>query len=183
MERNKIDKSKMKKVILNSPNQIEEALKFTGNIKVKGDFKNIIVCGVGGSALPANILLTYLNLLSSDYPPIYINRDYGLPRWSGKKSLIICVSYSGNTEETISAFKTALKRNLKIAGIASGGKIAELSAKQQAILSQRLASLNIPRSAGTSLSGCVDDRDKDPGFSGAFAFFTYCVPNITGLNQ
>ncbi len=63
------------------------------------------------------------------------------------------------------------------------GKIAELSAKQQSILSQRLASLNIPRSAGTSLSGCVDDRDKDPGFSGGFAFFTYGVPNRTGLNQ
>ncbi len=62
-------------------------------------------------------------------------------------------------------------------------KIAELSAKQQSILSQRLASLNIPRSAGASLSGCVDDRDKDPGFSGGFAFFTYGVPNRTGLNQ
>ncbi len=63
------------------------------------------------------------------------------------------------------------------------GKIAELSARQQAILSQRLASLNIPRSAGTTLSGCVDDRDKDPGFSPRFAFFTYGVPNRTGLNQ
>src|SRR3989338_2985555 len=40
------------------------------------------------------------------------------------------------------------------------GQIAVLSAKQQSILSQRLAGLNIPRSAGTSLSGCVDDRDK-----------------------
>ena len=63
------------------------------------------------------------------------------------------------------------------------GKIAELSAKQQSILSARLASLNIPRTAGTSVSGCVDDRDKDPGFSNAFAFFTYGVPNRTGLNQ
>ncbi len=63
------------------------------------------------------------------------------------------------------------------------GQIAVLSAKQQAILSARLASLNIPRSAGTSLSGCIDDRDKDPGFSNGFAFFTYGVPNRTGLNQ
>ncbi|MBI2621420.1 MAG: SpoIID/LytB domain-containing protein [Candidatus Levybacteria bacterium] len=63
------------------------------------------------------------------------------------------------------------------------GQIAALSARQQQILSQRLASLNIPRSAGTILAGCVDDRDKDPGFSNAFAFFTYGVPNRTGLNQ
>lgn len=84
----------------------------------------------------------------------------------------------------------ATKANLdKIIGEAKSyqgvlsGKIAELSARQESILSQRLASLNIPRSAGTSVSGCVDDRDKDPGFGGAFAFFTYGVPNRTGLNQ
>jgi SpoIID/LytB domain protein len=62
-------------------------------------------------------------------------------------------------------------------------KIAELSAKQQNLISQKLAGLNIPRSAATSLAGCVDDRDKDPGFSPRFAFFTYGVPNRTGLNQ
>ncbi len=62
-------------------------------------------------------------------------------------------------------------------------QIAQLSAKQQQILSQRLAGLNIPRSAGTATSGCVDDRSIDPGFSDKFAFFTYGVPNRTGLNQ
>jgi peptidoglycan hydrolase-like amidase len=62
-------------------------------------------------------------------------------------------------------------------------KIAELSAKQQNLIAQKLAGLNIPRSAATSLSGCVDDRDKDPGFSPRLAFFTYGVPNRTGLNQ
>ena len=67
------------------------------------------------------------------------------------------------------------------AGLSS--KIAELSAKQQEILGQRLASLNIPRSAGTAAPACIDDRDKDPGFSPRFAFFTYGVPNRTGLNQ
>lgn len=63
------------------------------------------------------------------------------------------------------------------------GKIASLSARQQSIVAAKLAGLNIPRSAGTSASGCSDDRDKDPGFSNAFAFFTYGVPNRTGLNQ
>jgi len=64
------------------------------------------------------------------------------------------------------------------------GQIAALSAKQQEILGQRLAGLNIPRSAGSGVPACVDDRDKDPGFSGTrLAFFTYGVPNRTGLNQ
>ncbi len=62
-------------------------------------------------------------------------------------------------------------------------RIAELTAQQQQIINQRLAALNIPRSAGTSLGGCVDDRGVDPGFSPRFALFTYGVPNRTGLNQ
>lgn len=63
------------------------------------------------------------------------------------------------------------------------GQIAELSAKQQSILSQRLGALNIPRSAGTSARGCTDDRGVDPGFSPRLAFFTYGAPHRNGLNQ
>lgn len=65
-------------------------------------------------------------------------------------------------------------------------QIAELSAKQQAILSQRLASLNIPQSAYAGMgSGCSSDltNGKDPGFSPRFGFFTFGVPNRVGLNQ
>lgn len=62
-------------------------------------------------------------------------------------------------------------------------KIAQLTAKQQEIISRRLSALGIPRSAGTGAPACVDDRDKDPGFSPRLAFFTYGVPNRTGLNQ
>lgn len=61
-------------------------------------------------------------------------------------------------------------------------KIVALTARQQQILSQRLASLNISRSAA-SLGACADDRAIDPGFSPRLAFFTYGVPNRTGLNQ
>ncbi|MBI1919082.1 SpoIID/LytB domain-containing protein [Candidatus Microgenomates bacterium] len=62
-------------------------------------------------------------------------------------------------------------------------QIAQLTAQQQQILGQRLSGLNIPRSAGTGAPACVDDRDINPGFSPRLAFFTYGVPNRTGLNQ
>lgn len=63
-------------------------------------------------------------------------------------------------------------------------QIAQLSARQQQILNQRLASLNIPLYASTS-GGCSSDltNGKDPGFSNAFGFFSYGVPNRVGLNQ
>jgi len=63
------------------------------------------------------------------------------------------------------------------------GQIAQLSAKQQELISKRLGSLNIPRSAGTSARGCSDDRNVDPGFSPRMAFFTYGAPHRNGLNQ
>ena len=62
-------------------------------------------------------------------------------------------------------------------------QIADLTAQQQQIISQRLGNLNIPRSAGTAAAACTDDRNIDPGFSPRIAFFTYGVPNRTGLNQ
>ena len=64
-------------------------------------------------------------------------------------------------------------------------QISALSAVQQQILSQRLASLNIPLTAYTTQGGCSSDltNGKDPGFSNAFGFFTYGVPNRVGLNQ
>ena len=62
-------------------------------------------------------------------------------------------------------------------------EIAKLSARQKEILGQRLAGLNIPRSAGTSARGCTDDRGVDPGFSPRLAFFTYGAPHRVGMNQ
>lgn len=64
-------------------------------------------------------------------------------------------------------------------------QISALSAKQQQILAQRLASLNIPLYAYNTQGGCSSDltNGKDPGFSGGFGFFTYGVPNRVGLNQ
>jgi peptidoglycan hydrolase-like amidase len=62
-------------------------------------------------------------------------------------------------------------------------KIASLTAQQQSIIAGRQAGLNLPRSAGTSLGGCVDDRGVDPGFGNAFAFFSYGSVHRVGMNQ
>lgn len=65
------------------------------------------------------------------------------------------------------------------------GQIAQLSARQQQIVAQKLSALNIPRSAGTSSRGCSSDltNGKDPGFSPRIGFFTYGAPHRNGLNQ
>lgn len=62
-------------------------------------------------------------------------------------------------------------------------QIASLSARQQQILEQRLASLNLPTSLGAGPLYCTDDRKIDPGFSPGFAFYTYGIPHRVGMNQ
>jgi len=62
-------------------------------------------------------------------------------------------------------------------------QIAQLSAKQQSLISQRQAGLNLPSSLGAGPLYCTDDRKLDPGFGGAMAFYTYGIPHRVGLNQ
>jgi len=62
-------------------------------------------------------------------------------------------------------------------------EIVRLSARQQEILSQRLASLNLPQSLGAGPLYCTDDRNRNPGFGNAFAFFTFGIPHRVGMSQ
>jgi len=116
----------MRETILNFPEQFKEGIEKAKDIKVEGKFENIIICGMGGSALPADLLFSYLNDLKL---PFYIHRSYKLPPQAAKESLIICISFSGNTQETISALKEAQERKLKVAAITAGGELAKLAQK------------------------------------------------------
>jgi len=124
----RIDKSNMRKIILDFPKQFRIGVEAAKNVYLKSwtflrPPENIIVCGMGGSALPGDILVTLRPL------DVFVYKSYRLPPQAGNESLIICISYSGSTEETLSAFQTAINRNLPIISITAGGKLAELSKK------------------------------------------------------
>jgi len=128
MEIKAIDKSNMRKIILDFPKQFEIGIKAAKNVLLKpgvlaGWPENIIVCGMGGSALPGDILVTLRPL------DVFSYKTYRLPPQAGNESLIICISYSGDTEETLSSFNEARLRNLPLISITTGGKLAELSKK------------------------------------------------------
>lgn len=131
----KFDKSNFRQFILTSPSQFEVGLSLARNTKIKGDFKNIVVSGIGGSAWPVNLLRTYCNSLFKTHPKykqfeIRINRYYSLPPESyAPNTLNLVSSYSGNTEETISSLEELHKSNLPFAGLSSGGKVEELCKK------------------------------------------------------
>ncbi len=99
------------------------------NREGKPEFKNIILVGMGGSHLSAGIL----NKIKPELN-IYIHKNYGLPKLSEnylKESLIILSSYSGNTEEVLSAKREASQRGLKSLTISAGGKLMESAQKEK----------------------------------------------------
>ncbi|MBI5306494.1 bifunctional phosphoglucose/phosphomannose isomerase [Candidatus Wolfebacteria bacterium] len=91
-------------------------------------FKNIVIAGMGGSHLAADLL----KMLIGEKMPVFIHKDYGLPNlpkeyW--ENNLIIISSYSGNTEEAIDSFSSALKKKFNLAVISTGGKLLKLAQK------------------------------------------------------
>jgi glucose/mannose-6-phosphate isomerase len=74
---------------------------------------------MGGSGIPGDILVSYLAI---DIP-IHVVRDYVLPSFVDKKALVFIISYSGNTEESLACFRSALGVGCRIIGITSGGKL------------------------------------------------------------
>lgn len=128
MEIAKIDKSNMRQLILDFPKQFRAGIELAKNVKARGRFDAVLICGMGGSALPGDILSAWLRAYEIALP-LYIHRNYGLPHHVDEKYLIICISYSGNTEETLSSFEEARSRGFKIIGIGSNGKLAKLCKK------------------------------------------------------
>lgn len=125
----KIDKSRMISHVDNFADMAKEAVNISESINLdfsKNDFNKIIIAGMGGSAISADI--AYSVLADKISIPIFIIRNYETPRFADHKTLFIIISYSGNTEETLSVFKRAVLSGGKIVAITSGGELENLSA-------------------------------------------------------
>ena len=127
----RVDRGGMLDVIEKFPEQVEEAIKIgkdaLSEIK-QGTFKNIknvIITGMGGSAIGGEMIASLFKKESR--VPIIVNRGYELPSFAGKETLLIAVSYSGNTEETLSCFKEAINNECKTISISSGGKLERMA--------------------------------------------------------
>ena len=107
------------------PKQIQGAWQVTRAAQLPpayGDVRNITVIGMGGSAIGGDLAAA---LLADELKvPMSVHRDYGLPAFIGRDSLVIASSYSGNTEETLSAFEEARKRGAKVLALTTGGTLA-----------------------------------------------------------
>jgi len=117
------DKSRMIDTIDSFDDQCHEAIKlgegFVFSPREKID--KVIVCGMGGSAMAGEIARRFANV------PVLVNRSYTLPGFADRQTLLVAISYSGNTAETLSSLKEGIDNKLQILCIASGGKIMNIA--------------------------------------------------------
>ena len=132
----KLDKERMRDLLIKFPRQCEDALFIAERVEIKASYKknyaNIVFTGLGGSAIGADIIKGYIG--DEIDIPIFVNRNYSLPKFVNSSTLVFAVSYSGNTEETLAAYAEAVKRGANIVVITSGGKLRELAQKNKNIL-------------------------------------------------
>lgn len=118
----------MLKFISKFTTQLQEAYEIGLSSDLKESKKNInsvIICGLGGSGIGGKIVSQIAQGTSN--LPIVTHNTYSLPNFVNENTLVLISSYSGNTEETVSAFQEAIKRGSEIACITSGGKVKELA--------------------------------------------------------
>ena len=125
-----MDPENMYNRIFDLPEQMEEALRIAKTWHVEAesfaDPRNIVVIGMGGSAIGGDLVRSFLT--PKLVVPFHVCRHYVLPEYIDDESLVIASSYSGNTEETLAALEDALNRKAMIAAITTGGVLKEVAA-------------------------------------------------------
>ncbi len=124
-----IDRSGMLRLTEEFPQQCREALEiataFTARLSAPQRPANVVITGLGGSAIGGDMAAS-LAAIGGDVPVI-VNRDYSLPGFVGPNTLVIASSYSGNTEETLSAYAQARSAGCRMACVTSGGELGRMA--------------------------------------------------------
>jgi glucose/mannose-6-phosphate isomerase len=126
----KTDPAEMFRCVADVPLQVEEALRIGAQapIALNADgINSIVLTGMGGSAIAGDLLRSYL--AEELRIPFLVNRSYSLPGLVDRNTLVIVSSYSGNTEETMAAYRDAIRRKASVLCITTGGEAERLSSK------------------------------------------------------
>jgi glucose/mannose-6-phosphate isomerase len=126
----KTDPADMFRCVVDFPSQVEEALRIGARAPISltsDSVRSIVLTGMGGSAIAGDLLRSYL--ADELRIPFLVNRSYTLPGVVDRTSLVIVSSYSGNTEESISAYGEAIRLKAAVLCITTGGEVERLALK------------------------------------------------------
>lgn len=127
-----LDSQDMWNKLVSFPSQWEEAMERSARLDLTIDrdrIKRICLVGMGGSSMAAEIIRAYV--YDSCPWPIEIVRHYKVPAWINDETLVVATSFSGNTEETLSALNNSRQKGAQAVAIVSGGELMLTSAKQE----------------------------------------------------
>lgn len=136
----------MDKMIADFPAQLKEAMAIGEKIKLRehdSPINKAIILGMGGSGIGGDFVSSFVN--KECRVPIIPNKSYDLPGWVDENTLIIASSYSGNTEETVSALKQALSIGSKIVCVSSGGKLSQIASENSLDFVKLPSGMSSPR--------------------------------------
>lgn len=147
-------------MVASLPGQLFDAYRAGGEVPLDagGEVGGIAVAGMGGSAIGGDVIAS---VYDAELPsPMVTVRGYHLPHWISSRSLVFVVSYSGNTEESISCLNEALERGSRIICLSTGGKIGEIAAARGLPLIEVPSSLQ-PRAAmgwlSVPIAACLEN--------------------------
>lgn len=157
--------------IADLPRQCEDAWKWALGVEVPEEYRQaqqIVILGMGGSAIGADLLRGLI--VRECRIPVIVHRDYGLPAFVNRHTLVVACSHSGDTEETLSGLKVAQQRQAHMLAVATGGELARRARKQGLPLFQYHYPSQPRAALGYSLTtllgivqtlGLVSDKSQD----------------------
>lgn len=177
-----IDKSGMLKFCVDEAQNYQKAAKVAEKISLNyANPENIIVAGMGGSAIGGELLKDWAR--DKAQVPIEVSRAYSLPAYANERSLVLVMSYSGETEESLSSFLDALKKRCMVFCVSSGGSLLEF-AEKLGVPYLRVPSGMPPRAALpyllVSLLETVEKAGVVSGVSGELSEATKILERISG---
>ncbi|MHB1361770.1 MAG: bifunctional phosphoglucose/phosphomannose isomerase [Thermoleophilia bacterium] len=156
----KLDSQDQFGMVAGLPGQMFDAYAAGGRVALEagGEVGGIAVAGMGGSAIGGDVIAS---VYDAELPsPMVTVRGYRLPHWISSRSLVFVVSYSGNTEETISCLHEALERGCRIICLSTGGKVGQIAAEKGLPFIQVPSSLQ-PRAAmgwlSVPIAACLEN--------------------------
>lgn len=171
-----IDRSNMLGAVKSLPDQIDDVYGKSLNEIYAVKPSKIVIAGMGGSAIGGDFLKTIIHH-QTDFI-VYVNRSYNLPKFVDDETLFVAVSYSGNTEETISSYKDAKKAGCMCYTISSGGLLKKMSDESHHI---DIPSNFQPRAAFGYLLGCLLIIMRDEGLLKIDDDVEECVKMLRGI--
>ncbi|MCD6502859.1 MAG: bifunctional phosphoglucose/phosphomannose isomerase [Euryarchaeota archaeon] len=134
----------MKEMIERFPKLIEEGWSLGESVKAKRNVSKVVFLGMGGSAISGEIISEVGKLESKI--PMEVVKGYEVPRYVNRRTLVVAISYSGNTEETVTALQEALLKGAMAICVSSGGEIEEI-AQERGLEHIKVPSGYAPRAA------------------------------------